>query len=554
MSSQAPSKKTIWRKTEDYKKKDDIEKNLEAAGINEGNSLMLEKIDPKKSDGEANKDGNKIVQKEDERNVSNIPLNVNKFNALNHLMEESPRFTWCNNKSGGTRILERLGSPLVLNLCNSNSTNKRRIIFEDIWGSFPASFAVVKKKWNKKFSGDYSQILKAKCKRMLKALFFWSKAKLRNLEDLKSNLMEDILKLQITEAEVGWLSEDDCWKMKSKVAELNSTMARLCSWWKQRAKLFSIKWKQRSCNLDDWPNPCKILNMEEKDNLSKEFTVEEIEFVIKNLGNNIAPGSDGITYSFIKFYWNIVKEDFVNALNHFLNYGNMDYNWKYTLVVLIPKVSNPLMPSNYRPISLCNLVYKIAAKVILNRIMPVITLLISEEQATFIRGRSISDHILIAQEMFHKFRYSKVASGMVAYKVDMEQAYDSMSWKTLKQVLKYFEFPEMISNLILECVLDPRFSIMINGNPSGWIKAESGFRQGCPLSPILFIMCSQLVTSAFTNSSIGIGVCSNSPRISHLLFTDDVMVFSVATRKAVLEVKAILSKFSMWTGQKINTE
>ncbi|XP_028553144.1 uncharacterized protein LOC110105396 [Dendrobium catenatum] len=318
-------------------------------------------------------DFNCITSKEDKRGGKKFCFSLGaremgSFISNNDLHEIGfigPRFTWCNNKSGGARILERLDrcflnssslnyfsqltvrhlariasdhSPLVLNLCNFNSTNKRRIIFEDIWGSFPASFAVVKKEWNKKFSGDYSQIRNVKCKRMLKALF-WSKAKLRNLEDLKSNLMEDILKLQITEAEVGWLSEDDCWKMKSKVAELNSTMAQLCSWWKQRAKVkwmkegdcnskfyhsyasarrignkilkiknengivleeqsqivdvfmqfFSIKWKQRSCNLDDWPNPGKILNMEEKDNLSKEFTVEEIEFVIKNLGNNIAP-------------------------------------------------------------------------------------------------------------------------------------------------------------------------------------------------------------------------------------------------------------------------
>ncbi|XP_028556426.1 uncharacterized protein LOC114581138 [Dendrobium catenatum] len=307
-----------------------------------------------------------------------------------------------------------------------SSREKKRIIFEDIWGSYLASFAMVKKEWSKKYNGDYSQILNAKCKRTLKSLFFWSKAKLRNLEDLKSSLMEDILKLQITESETGWLSEVDCWKMKSKAAKLNSTMA------------------------------C------------------------------------------------------------------MYYNWKDTLVVLIPKVSNPLMPSNYRPISLCNSVYKITAKVILNRLIPVIPLLITEEQAAFIRGRSISDHILISQEMFHKFWYSKAANGMVAYKVDMEQAYDSMSWKTLKQVLNYFDFPDMISNLILEYVLNPIFSIIINGKLSRWIKVESGFRQG--------------------------------PRISRLLLADDVLLFSVATRKAVLEVKDILSNFNLWTGQKINTE
>ncbi|KAI0496404.1 hypothetical protein KFK09_022720 [Dendrobium nobile] len=303
--------------------------------------------------------------------------------------------------------------------------------------------------------------------------------------------------------------------------------------------------------MEDWPYTLKILKSKEKELLFSEFTVEEIDFVIKNLVKNIAPGGDGVTYS-IKFYWKIIKEDFVKALNHFLNLGSIDCNWKDTLVIFIPKVSNPLLPTNYRPISLCNSVYKVVAKIILNRLTLIIPLLISKEQAAFIRGRSISGHILIAQEMFHKFRYSKAAKGMVSFKADMKQAYDSMSWKTLKQVLNYFDFPDMISKLILECVLNPRFFIIINGKLSRWINAESRFRQGCPLSPILFILCSQLLTNAFSHSSTRIGLCSKSPSISNLLFADDVMVFSEASRKVVYEVKSILSDFGLWTGQSIN--
>ncbi|XP_028557267.1 uncharacterized protein LOC114581389 [Dendrobium catenatum] len=232
----------------------------------------------------------------------------------------------------------------------------------------------------------------------------------------------------------------------------------------------------------------------------------------------------------------------------------MDSNWKDTLIVLIPKNSNPLLPSNYKHISLCNSVYKVAAKVILNRLLQVIPLLISDEQAAFIKGRSVSDHVLMAQEMFHKFRYSKAPKGMVSYKIAMEQAYDSMSWTTLKQVLYYFEFPSMISKLILECVINLRFSIIINGKLSGWIKAENGFRQGCPLPPILFILCSQRLSNAFSYSSIGISLCPNSPQISHLLYADDVMIFTEASRKADYEVRSILSNFSKWTGQSINVE
>ncbi|XP_020698056.1 uncharacterized protein LOC110110771 [Dendrobium catenatum] len=253
-------------------------------------------------------------------------------NDLHEIDFIGPRYKWCNNKAVGARILERLDrcflnsialrffpqltvrhparissdhSPVVLKFCNSRSFHKRSIIFEDVWASYPTSFAVVKREWNKNFSGNSAQILNAKCKRTLKSLFFWSKAKLKNLNDLKGILMDEILKLQTEEAEIGWLFEEDCWRMKSEIIELNTTMARLCSWWKQRAKVkwmnegdcnsnfyhcyanarrignriqklkndngmvmeeqnnieeifinfFNSKWKKRSCKLDDWPNP-----------------------------------------------------------------------------------------------------------------------------------------------------------------------------------------------------------------------------------------------------------------------------------------------------------
>ncbi|KAI0488482.1 hypothetical protein KFK09_028315 [Dendrobium nobile] len=206
-----------------------------------------------------------------------------------------------------------------------------------------------------------------------------------------------------------------------------------------------------------------VLSNDDKGMLSKDFSVEEIKFVIHHLGGNIAPGSDGINYSFSKSYWKIIQVDFINAINHFLFHGEMDKDWKDTLIVLIPKVSNPMLPSNYRPISLCNSIYMVAVKIILIRLIQVIPPLISDEQAAFIKGRSISDHLLIAQELFRKLRFSKSSKGMVSYKIDMEQAYDSMSWSTLMKILDYFEFPPKFSKLILECVLNPRFSIIING-------------------------------------------------------------------------------------------
>ncbi|XP_020699605.1 uncharacterized protein LOC110111890 [Dendrobium catenatum] len=177
----------------------------------------------------------------------------------------------------------------------------------------------------------------------------------------------------------------------------------------------------------------------------------------------------------IKAYWDIIKKDFWNAINKFLETGCMDPNWKETLIVLIPKLSNPLVPSNFRPISLCKIVYKVATKVIMNRLSSIIPKLISEEQAAFFEGISLSDHVLVAQELTHKLRFSKSSKGFISLKNDIEQAYDSMGWPTSEKALEYFGFSSKFSKLILECVQEPKFSILINGNYSSWINARSGF-------------------------------------------------------------------------------
>ncbi|XP_020684353.2 uncharacterized protein LOC110100971 [Dendrobium catenatum] len=355
--------------------------------------------------------------------------------------------------------------------------------------------------------------------------------------------------------------------LKNKVYEVNSTLARLNDWWKQRS---NVKWlvdgdsnsKFFHAYASARRNSNRIIKIkneygevvEEQEQIEDSFLkyFEEVERVLKQVGGNISPGKDGITYSFMKAYWNIIKEDFWNALKHFLSNGILNEDWKKTLIVHIPKVSNPILPSNYRPISLCNSVYKVAARVLLNRLSEVIPKLITREQAAFIRGRSLSDHVLIAQEVFYKFRISKANKGMVSFKIDMEQAYDSISWGALTKVLLYFNFPPKFSSLLMSCVKDPKFALIINGRYSNWIKAKSGLRQGCPLSPTLFILCAQLLSNAFAQSNCGIKINTNGPKISLLLFADDVVIFSEASKNAIKKVKKILVNFYNWTGQRVN--
>jgi len=132
-----------------------------------------------------------------------------------------------------------------------------------------------------------------------------------------------------------------------------------------------------------------------------------MEEVIFQLVGNIALGLDGVTYSFFfKDYWEIVKIDLWvikkkkidlwNVVLQFFEIGKMNMKWKETQIVLISKIKNPLNPANYRPITLCKTVYKVVAKEILNRMVSIIPKLVSDEQAAFLKGRLMSEHVLVA--------------------------------------------------------------------------------------------------------------------------------------------------------------
>ncbi|KAI0488417.1 hypothetical protein KFK09_028248 [Dendrobium nobile] len=111
-----------------------------------------------------------------------------------------------------------------------------------------------------------------------------------------------------------------------------------------------------------------------------------------------------------------------------------------------------------------------------------------------------------------------------------------------------------IDELLMQCVLDPKYCILINGRKTDWIIGKSGFRQGCPLPPYLFILCSQILSDALYlhRSGMDISITSSAPNVSHLFYTDDILVFSKAIVSEVKKVKKIVSNFCNWNGQSIN--
>lgn len=114
-----------------------------------------------------------------------------------------------------------------------------------------------------------------------------------------------------------------------------------------------------------------------------------------------SPGPDGFPAVFFHKYWHIIGSDISSCVLDFLNHNHLPARLNFTFIVLIPKVDNPKRITEFRPISLCNVVYKIGSKIIANRLKPFLNDIISPTQSAFIPRQLITDNVLVAYEVNH---------------------------------------------------------------------------------------------------------------------------------------------------------
>lgn len=227
----------------------------------------------------------------------------------------------------------------------------------------------------------------------------------------------------------------------------------------------------------------------------------------------------------------------------------------HTYIALIPKVNSPETVNQYRPISLCNVSYKIITKFLVNRLRPLLSKCISINQGAFAPCRSIFDNILVAHELFHDFKRKKGNKKAMAIKLDLEKAYDLLDWRFIRGCLTQFGFSNAWCDRIMNCVSSTSFSLLINGSPYGHFRASKGIRQGDPLSPYIFILCMEPFIRNLNclarnpKSNVGLLSSPRGDRISNLVFADDCLIFARATTVAAKNINTVLDIFSKVSGQ-----
>ena len=244
-----------------------------------------------------------------------------------------------------------------------------------------------------------------------------------------------------------------------------------------------------------------------------------------------------------------------NAVQAFFHSGDLLKVLNQTFITLIPKIPNFEEVSHFRPISLCNVFYKIILKVLANKLKPIMDSIITPYQNAFIKGRNISDNILLVREIIDVIRKKRERrDSFRVLKIDMSKAYDRVNWNFLKAVLIVMNFD---SKWIMECVSSIEYTLLINGSMTRSFKPSQGLRQGDPLSPYLFLMCANMLSISLTQAENlkkirVVKVGRNGLSFSNLLFANDSLFFLRNDNTSVQNLQHILKWYCFISSQSIN--
>nr|GEW35765.1 hypothetical protein [Tanacetum cinerariifolium] len=276
--------------------------------------------------------------------------------------------------------------------------------------------------------------------------------------------------------------------------------------------------------------PLNPISEEKRDYLERDVSIDEVKKAVWDCGGDRAPGPDGFTFKFLKVFWDVIKNDVIRLVNQFFKTTYFPKGYNSSFIALIPKTGDAKLSS-------------------------VIGSCISAEQSAFLKGRNILDGPLILNECMAWYRKRKKA--LMAFKVDFEKAFNSLSWKYLDEIMGKFGFGCKWRNWISGRLMNSRASILVNGSPTNEFVMQKGLRQGDPMSPFLFILAMEGLHALISKAKSlglykGVNIGCGSMNISHLLYADDVTFVGDWDQSNAYNLISILRCFYLVSGLKIN--
>ncbi|XP_026419847.1 uncharacterized protein LOC113315813 [Papaver somniferum] len=347
---------------------------------------------------------------------------------------------------------------------------------------------------------------------------------------------------------------------------IDSLMAPNGTWCNDRDSLSNLL-KQHFQNIMTTSNPSSIqhfirhiprcIYLKDNEQLEAIPSEQEIHQALMTMEPWTSPGPDGFPPGFYQTQWQVVNADVCKMIKSFFHSGFLVQQLNNTIVSLIPKVQIANKPKYFRPIALCNTVYKIISKIIALRMKKHIAKIISPMQSAYVSGRLISENICLVQEIVQSMKRKEGLGGHLALKMDMSKAFNRLEWSFLLDILKQFGFSEKFRQFISQCISTTHIEVMLNGSPTTSFKTTRRIRQGDPLSPYLFILAMEsfsrfLPHCEATGKLTGMKISRSAPKTNHLLFADDCILFCKANDAQVQKLLSVIHQFSICLGQLIN--
>lgn len=195
--------------------------------------------------------------------------------------------------------------------------------------------------------------------------------------------------------------------------------------------------------------------------LLAKFITEEVKKALFSIGDMKAPGPDGLHAAFYKRFRVMLENELITEVLQAVNSGTILSGWNETTIVLIPKIEKPIFFTQFRPISVCNVIYRVISKMLATRMKSILPEVVGEAQSAFVPGRLITDNILVAYEIIHRIKKAR-KQGLCAVKLDMHQAYYRIEWCFLEGIFLKLGFDYRCMNLIMACVRSVTYSIGFN--------------------------------------------------------------------------------------------
>lgn len=277
--------------------------------------------------------------------------------------------------------------------------------------------------------------------------------------------------------------KNSIWKIKDGKGDLLYSQQDISS---EAVRYFGNQYKRSGeCRIQDilWGIDLfpQMFVDEQNDCLFQPITEEELLETMKSFKKDKCPGPDGWTIEFFIHFFDLIKQDLLRMVEGSRISGSIHQITSSTHIALIPKKREAKSFQHYKPISLCNISYKIISKIIAERIKETLSKHLTKDQHAFLKGRNILDAVANTQESLFSMHTKK--SEAAIFKIDLRKAYDCLDWGFIRCLLAKIGLRANMINWIMACVEKVNYVVIINGIPSPFFLATRGLRQGCPLSP-----------------------------------------------------------------------